>query len=110
MRDFTVDLGHVLCELPDVFYTSKTDFYSISILLFTTFTPPDIGPVFSRPYRINPIIAEKADAVLDPYLAAGLIQHSTFLYASPVVAIPKTDISVLVTVNHKYLNSISSLG
>ena len=99
MRGLTFDLRHVLCEFPDVFYTSKTGFDSISIILFTIFTPPDISPVFSRPYRINPIIAEKADAVLNQQLAAGHIQHSTFLYASPIVAIPKTDISVRITGN-----------
>eukprot|EP00904_Undaria_pinnatifida_P011359 jgi/Undpi1/7353/HiC_scaffold_22.g09826.m1 len=83
------DLGHVLCEFPDVFSTSKPDFGSCSLIPFKIFIPPDSAPVFSRLYLITSILAKKANAVLDQYLAAGLIQHSTSPYASPMVAIPK---------------------
>ena len=66
-------LGDVLCEFPDVFSASKTDFGSCSLMPFKISVPPHSEPVTSRPYRINPILAKKADAVLDQYLAAGLI-------------------------------------
>lgn len=59
----------------------------------------------SRPYRINPIIAKQADAVLDQYLVAGLIQHSTSPCA--MVATPKKDRKVRKTLNYKKLNAIS---
>ena len=104
------DLGDVLCEFQDVFSTSKTDFGSCSLIPFKISVPPDSAPVTSRPYRINPILAKKADAVLDQYLAAGLIQHSTSPYSSPMVAIPKKDGGVRITINYKKLNAISSLG
>ena len=104
------DLGHVFCEFPDVFSTPKADFDSCLLIPFKISFPPDSVPVFSRPYRINPILAKKADAVLDQYLAAGLIQHSTSPYASPMVAIPKKDDNVRITVNYKTFNAISSLG
>ena len=51
-----------------------------------------------------------ADAVLDQYLAAGLIQHSTSPYFSPKVAIPKKDGGVRKTISYKKMNAISSLG
>ena len=55
---------------------------------------------------MNPIIAKKAAAVIDQYLTAGLIQHSTSSYPSPMVAIPKNDGSIT---NYKKLNAVSSL-
>ena len=103
-------LGDVLCEFPDVFSTSKTDFGSCSLMPFNITVPPNSEPVTSRPYRINPILAKKADAVLDQYLAAGLLQHSTSPYSSPMVAIPKKDGGVRITINYKNLNAISPLG
>ena len=104
------DLGHVLCEFPGVFSTSKPDFGSCTLIPFPIFIPPDSAPVFSRPYWINPILAKKADAVLDQYLAAGLIQHSTSPYASPMVAISRKDGNVRIMVNYKELNAISFPG
>ena len=50
------------------------------------------------------------DAILDEYLAAGLIQHSTSPYASPVVIIPKKSGGIRLTINYKKLNNISVLG
>ena len=95
-------LGDILCELPDVFSTSKTDFVSAlsspSRFPFHRIVHPSL-----RPYRINPILAKKADAVLDQYLAAGLIQHSTSPYSSPMVVIPKKHGTVRITVNYKRL-------
>lgn len=56
--------------------------------------PPGTKPVTSKPHRINLILQKKVDAVLDQYLAAGLIQHSTPPWASFLVVIPKKDESV----------------
>ncbi|CAB1107844.1 unnamed protein product [Ectocarpus sp. CCAP 1310/34] len=52
---------------------------------------------------------KKVDAVLDQYLAAGLIQHSTSPWASPFVIIPKKDGPVRITVNYKRLNALVDL-
>ncbi|CAB1106948.1 unnamed protein product [Ectocarpus sp. CCAP 1310/34] len=49
------------------------------------------------------------EPVLDQYLAAGLIQHSTSPWASPFVVIPKKDGSVCITVNYKRLNALVDL-
>ena len=82
-------LGDVLCDFPDVFSTSKTDFGSCSLMLFEISVPEGSAPVTSRPHRINPILAKEVDASLNQYLASGLIQHSTSPYWSPLVVIPK---------------------
>ena len=49
------------------------------------------------------------DATLDQYLAAGLIQHPTSPYASPLVVIKTKSAGVRITVNCKKLNQISKL-
>ena len=104
------ELGDVLCEFPDVFSSSKTDFGSCSLMPFEISVPEGSAPVTSRPHRINPILAKKVDATLNQYLAAGLIQHSTSPYSSPLVVVPKTSGGVQITVNYKKLNDISRLS
>ena len=104
------DLGDVLREHQDVFSTSITDFDSYSLIPFKITVPPDNAPVTFHPYWMNPIVAKQADAIIDQYLAAGRIQHSTSPYAGPMVAIPKKDGGVRITMNYKKLNAISSLG
>lgn len=99
-------LGDALIEYADVFATSKSDFGACNIMPFSLSLPPGTKPVASKPYRINPILQKKVDAVLDQYLAAGLIQHSTSPWASPLVVIPKKDGSVRITVNYKRLNAL----
>ena len=60
-------LDDVLCEFPDVFSTSKTDFGSCSFLPFKISIPSDNAPVTSRPYRTNPIISKQVDTVLEKH-------------------------------------------
>ena len=50
------------------------------------------------------------DATLSQYLAAGLIQHSTSPYSSPLVVVSKTFGGVRITVSYKKLNDISRLS
>ena len=100
----------MLCDFPDVFSTSKTDFWSCSLMPFEVSVPEESAPVTSRPHRINPILAKEVDATLIQYLAAGLIQHSTSPNSSPLVVIPKKSGGVRITVNYKKLNQISSLA
>ena len=76
---------------------------------FEIFVPEGSAPVIFRPHRINPTLAKEVDAILNQYLAAGLIQHSTSPYSSPLVVIPKKSGGVWITVNYKKLNKILSL-
>ena len=100
----------MVCEFPDVFSTSKTDFGSCSMMLFNISVPEGSAPVTSRPHRINPVVAKEVDVTLNQYLAAGLIQYSTSPYSSPLVVIPKRSGCVTTTVNYKKLNQISKLN
>ena len=68
---------------------SKTDLDSYSLRPFEILVPEGSAPVTSRSSRINPIVTKEVDAALNQYLAAGLIQHSTSLYSSSLVVIPK---------------------
>ena len=72
--------------------------------------PEDNAPVTSRRYCINPILAREVHVTLNQYLTAGLIQHSTSPYSSPLVVILRTSGSVRITVNCKKLNQISKLS
>ena len=77
---------------------------------FEISVPPNSSPVTSRPYRINPPTVKKVDAVLDKFLAAGLIQHSTSPWASPVVVIAQKSGDTRITVSYKKPNKLSILG
>ena len=103
-------LDEVLPEFSDVFSKFPTDFGSCSLQPFEITVPPNSSRVASRPYRISPLTDKKVNAVLDKFLAAGLIQHSTPPWTSPVVVIPKTSADIRITVNYKKLNKFSILG
>ena len=77
---------------------------------FEISVPEGNASVTSRPHRITPILAKEGKANLNQHLAAGLIQHSTLPYSSPMVVIPKNSIGVKITVNYKKLNQISKLS
>ena len=98
----------MLCEFPDVFSTSNTDFGSCSLMPFEISVPEGSAPVTSRPHRISPILAREVEATLNQYLAAGLIQHSTSPYSSPLVVILKTSGAVKITVNYEKLKKKAS--
>ena len=103
-------LGDVLCEFPDVFSTSKTDFGSCFLLPFKISITPDTVPGTFHPYRANPILTQTVDDVLDRYMAAGVIHHSTSPCSIPMVAISKKHGSVRITVNYRKINATSSLA
>ena len=79
-------------------------------MFFEISVPGGSGPVTSRPHRINPILAKEVDATLNQYLAAGLFQHSTSPYSSPLVVVPQNSGGFRITVNYKKLIDISRLS
>ena len=103
-------LGDVLCYFADVSSKSKTDFDSCSLMPFEIPVPKRSPPVTSRPHRVNLVLAEELDTSLNEYLAAGLVEHSTSPYSSPLVVISKKSGGMRITVNYKKLNQISSLS
>ena len=46
---------------------------------------------------------------LDCYLAAGLIQHSTSPWSSPLVCVPKQSVGIRITVNYQKLNKVTEI-
>ena len=102
-------LGDVLCDFAVVFFKSKTDFGSYSLMPFEILVPEGSAPFISRPHQINHILAKEVDATLNQYLSAGLIQHSTSPYSSPPAVIPKKSGGVRIPVNYKKLNQSSTL-
>ena len=82
-------LSTTLATFADVFLSSKLDYGEYSLRPFEIKVLPGTQPIQSRPYRLNPVLSKQADAILDSYLAAGLIQHSTSPWSSPLVCVPK---------------------
>ena len=55
------------------------------------------------------MLSKQADAILDSYLAAGLIQHSTSPWSSPLVCVPKKSGSIRITVNYQKLIKVTEI-
>ena len=66
-------LSDTLAAYADVFSLSKLDYGECSLRPFEIKVPTGTQPIQSRPYRLNPVLSKQVDAILDSYLAAGLI-------------------------------------
>jgi len=82
-------LSTTLVTYADVFSSSKLDYGECSTRPFEIKVLIGTQPIQSRPYRLNPVLSKQVDTILDSYLAAGLIQHSTSPWSSPLVCVPK---------------------
>ena len=102
-------LSTTLTTYADVFSSSKLDYGECSLRPFEIKVPPGTQPIQSRPYRLNPVLSKQADAILDSYLAAGLIQHSTSPWSSPLVCVPKKSGGIHITVNYQKLDKVTEI-
>ena len=102
-------LSDTLAAYADVFSLSKLDYGEGSLRPFEIKVPTGTQPIQSRPYRLNPVLSKQVDAILDSYLAAGLIQHSTSPWSSPLVCVPKTSGGIRITVNYQKLNKVTEI-
>ena len=102
-------LSTTLTTYADVFSSSKLDYGECSLRSFETKVPPGTQPIQPLPYRLNPVLSKQADAILDSYLAAGLIQHSTSPWSSPFVCVPKKSGGIRITVNYQKLNKVTEI-
>ena len=118
--DFTLDaagwdpaaldaLSSTLTTYADVFSSFKLDYGECSLRPFEIKVPPGTQPIQSRPYRLNPVLSKQADAILDSYLATGLIQHSTSPWSSPLVCFPKKSGGIRITVICQKLNKVTEI-
>ena len=102
-------LSTTLTTYADVFSSSKLDYGECSLRPFEIKVPPGTQPIQSRPYRLNPVLSKQADAILDSYLAAGLIQHSTSRWSSPLVWVPKKSGGIRIAVNYQKLKKVTEI-
>ena len=102
-------LSTTLTTYADVFSSSKLDYGECSLRPFEIKVPFGTQPIQSRPYRLNPVLSKQADAILDSYLAAGLIQHSTSPRSSPLVCVPKKSGGIRITVNYQKFNKVTEI-
>ena len=102
-------LSTTLVTYADVFSSSKLDYGECSTRPFEIKVPPRTQPIQSHPYRLNPVLSKQVDAILDSYLAAGLIQHSTSPWPSPLVCGPKKSGGIRITVNFQKLNKVTEI-
>ena len=94
-------LSATLVTYAYVFSSSKLDYGECSLRPFEIKVSPGTQPIQSRPYRLNRVLSKHVDAILDSYLAAGLIQHSASPSLSPLVCVPKKSSGIRITVNYQ---------
>ena len=100
-------LGSTFTEYVDIFPSSKLDYGVCSLRPFEINVPHGTQPIQSRPYRLNPVLSKQVDAILDSYLAAGLIQHSTSPWSRLLVCVPNKSGGIRITVNYQKLNKVT---
>ena len=102
-------LSTTLATFADVFSSCKLDYGECSLGPFEIKVPPGTQPIQSRPYGLDPVLSKQEDTILDSYLLAGLIQHSTSPWLSPLVCVPKKPGGIRITVNYQKLNNVTKI-
>ena len=102
-------LSTTLTTFADVFSSSKSDYGECSLCPLEIKVPPGTQSIQSRPYRLNPVLSKQADAILDYYLAADLIQHSTSPWSSPLVCVRKKSGGIRITLHYQKLNKVTEI-
>ena len=94
---------------PDISSSSKLDYGARSLMPFEIKVPPGTHPIQSRPFRLKPVLSKQIDTILDSYLPAGLIQHSTSPWSSPLVCVRKKSGGIRITVSYQKLNKVTEI-
>jgi hypothetical protein len=68
---------------------------------------PDAVPVNCRPYKYSPQHKSEIERQVQELLAAGLIEHSSSPFASPVLLVQKKDGSWIFCVDYRRLNALT---
>ncbi|GFX32553.1 retrovirus-related Pol polyprotein from transposon 412 [Trichonephila clavipes] len=67
----------------------------------------DHPPVSSAPFRLSPNRKELLRKEIDNILADNMIEECKYLYAAPVVLVPKSNGTVKLCIEYRKLNAIS---
>ena len=103
-------LSATLAEYADIFSASKLDYGACSLRPFEIKVPNGTQPIQPRSYRlINQVFSKQEDSILDSYLAAGLIQHFSSPWYSPLVCVPKKFGGIRITANYQKLNKVTEI-
>ena len=102
-------LSETLAAYADVCSSFKLDYGERSLRPFEIKAPPGTQPIQSRPYRLTPVLSKQVDAIMDSYLASGLIQYSTSPWSSPLVCVPKKLGGIRITVNYQEMNKVTEI-
>lgn len=97
-------------EYESRFSRSKADLGHYESLPFTIDVPKGTRLIAIRPYRTSLTMSKQVGAILDSYLTAGLIGHSECHWASYLVAVPKKNGSIRITVNYNRPHSVIIVG
>ena len=103
-------LRAILIRYSERFSKSSTDLGRCNTIPFKIKIPDGTTPIAMRPYRTNPLLADKIQVILDEYLSAGLIRHSTSPWASPLVVVRKKNGNIRLTVNYQRLNAVIKIA
>lgn len=100
-------LMELLSKYKDVFASSAFDIGCLTHVEHTISTG-DAPPIRQRPYRTEVINRSIVDAEVKKMLDAGVIQHSTSCWASPIVLAQKKDGSLRFCIDYRKLNAVTT--
>ena len=100
----------LVAEYSDVFALDMselglTDLVSRTIYINTGDNPPIWQPVRHTPFALR----EKMEELIQNMMAQGVIQHSSSLWASPVILVEKRDGSYHFCVDYRCLNAVTKI-
>ena len=100
-QDIEDALGDTLCNFEHRFSKHSTDLGHVTVDPFRIVLKQDATPVKQKPYRHSQVLAAKVRTEIDKLLLAGILRRSYSNWASPFVAVAKSDERIRLTCNHK---------
>ena len=102
-REQIGDLKTVMLEASDVFASEL----GCTNLVRHTIDTGDSPPIKQQPYWTPMIYCERMAKMIEDMQAQGVVQPSSSPWASPVVLVPKNDVTARFCIDYRRLNTIS---
>jgi hypothetical protein len=103
------EIKQLLDQYSNIF-ASKVSFPPIRASSHSILLLPGATPIHIRPYRYTSTLKNEIERHLQEMLQAGLIQHSSKPFSSPMLLVKKKDNTYRFCVDYKYLNDITKKG